>query len=204
MRLTVFGAGYVGLVTGACFADMGNHVTLVDVDTARVQGLREGRIPIYEPGLDAIIHRSTADGRMQFTTDAAPAVASAEVIFIAVGTPPSEDGSADLKHVLAVASTIGQHLAEPTIVVDKSTVPVGTADRVRETIAAQLAARKLDIAFAVASNPEFLKEGAAIDDFMRPDRIVVGCEDASAIAALKSLYAPFSRNHEKLIVMGTR
>ena len=204
MRLTVFGAGYVGLVTGACFADMGNHVTLVDVDTARVQGLREGRIPIYEPGLDAIIHRSTADGRMQFTTDAAPAVASAEVIFIAVGTPPSEDGSADLKHVLAVASTIGQHLAEPTIVVDKSTVPVGTADRVRETIAAQLAARKLDIAFAVASNPEFLKEGAAIDDFMRPDRIVVGCEDASAISTLKSLYAPFSRNHEKLIVMGTR
>lgn len=204
MRLTVFGAGYVGLVTGACFADMGNHVTLVDVDVSRVEGLREGRIPIYEPGLDAIIHRSSADGRMQFTTDAKPAIASAEVIFIAVGTPPSEDGSADLKHVLAVARTIGQHLVAPTIVVDKSTVPVGTADRVREAIAAELAARNLDIPFSVASNPEFLKEGAAIDDFMRPDRIVVGCEDAHAISLLKSLYAPFSRNHEKLIVMGTR
>jgi len=204
MRLTVFGAGYVGLVTGACFADMGNHVTLVDVDAARVEGLRQGRVPIYEPGLDAILHRSTADGRMLFTTEAGPAIESAEVIFIAVGTPPSEDGSADLKHVLAVARTIGKHLNKPSIIVDKSTVPVGTADRVRECIANELRERVLSINFAVASNPEFLKEGAAIDDFMRPDRIVVGCEDADAIATLKALYAPFSRNHEKLIVMGTR
>jgi UDPglucose 6-dehydrogenase len=204
MRLTVFGAGYVGLVTGACFADMGNHVTLVDVDVARIEGLKRGKVPIYEPGLDAIIARSSLDGRMAFTTDAAAAIASAEVLFIAVGTPPSEDGSADLQHVLAVAQTIGQHMLKRTVVVDKSTVPVGTADRVREAIAAELTRRGVQIDFAVASNPEFLKEGAAIDDFMRPDRIVVGCEDLDAIATLKSLYAPFSRNHEKLIVMGTR
>jgi len=204
MRLTVFGAGYVGLVTAACFAEMGNHVVCVDVDAERVARLSRGEVPIHEPGLAPLIERGLAQQRIRFTLDAADAMADAEVIFIAVGTPPGEDGSADLSHVLAVARTVGALLADRCVVVDKSTVPVGTADRVRETIAAELARRGVAHEFAVVSNPEFLKEGAAIGDFMRPDRIVIGSRDAWATEIMRALYAPFSRNHEKLIVMDVR
>ncbi|MCL4702983.1 MAG: UDP-glucose/GDP-mannose dehydrogenase family protein [Burkholderiales bacterium] len=204
MRLAVFGAGYVGLVTAACFAEMGNHVVCVDVDAERVARLSRGEVPIHEPGLAPLIERGLAQQRIRFTLDAADAMADAEVIFIAVGTPPGEDGSADLSHVLAVARTVGALLADRCVVVDKSTVPVGTADRVRETIAAELARRGVAHEFAVVSNPEFLKEGAAIGDFMRPDRIVIGSRDAWATEIMRALYAPFSRNHEKLIVMDVR
>ncbi len=204
MRLAVFGAGYVGLVTAACFAEMGNHVACVDVDEGRVEALRRGEVPIHEPGLAEMIVRGAERGRIRFTTDAREAIADAEVIFIAVGTPPNEDGAADLSHVLAVARTIGSLIEERVVVVDKSTVPVGTADRVRETIDAELARRGAQVEFAVVSNPEFLKEGAAIGDFMRPDRIVIGSSDAHAIDVMRNLYAPFSRNHEKLVVMSER
>lgn len=204
MRLAVFGAGYVGLVTGACFAEMGNHVACVDVDGARVERLRRGEVPIHEPGLAEMIVRGAEGDRIRFTTDARDAIADAEVIFIAVGTPPNEDGAADLSHVLAVARTIGSLIDSPVVVVDKSTVPVGTADRVRDAIDAELARRGLQVDFAVVSNPEFLKEGAAIGDFMRPDRIVIGSSDARAIEVMRNLYAPFSRNHEKLVVMSER
>jgi len=204
MRLAVFGAGYVGLVTAACFAEMGNHVACVDVDAGRVARLNRGEVPIHEPGLAPLLERGLAQKRIRFGTDAAAALADAEVVFIAVGTPPSEDGSADLSHVLAVARTIGSLLAARCVVVDKSTVPVGTADKVRETIAAELARRGVAHEFSVVSNPEFLKEGAAIGDFMRPDRIVIGSRDAWATEAMRALYAPFSRNHEKLIVMDVR
>ena len=204
MRLAVFGAGYVGLVTAACFAEMGNHVACVDVDAGRVARLNRGEVPIHEPGLAPLLERGLAQKRIRFGTDAADALAGTEVVFIAVGTPPSEDGSADLSHVLAVARTIGSLLAARCVVVDKSTVPVGTADKVRETIAAELARRGVAHEFSVVSNPEFLKEGAAIGDFMRPDRIVIGSRDAWATEAMRALYAPFSRNHEKLIVMDVR
>ena len=204
MRLAVFGAGYVGLVTAACFAEMGNHVACVDVDAGRVARLNRGEVPIHEPGLAPLLERGLAQKRIRFGTDAADALAGAEVVFIAVGTPPSEDGSADLSHVLAVARTIGSLMSARCVVVDKSTVPVGTADKVRETIAAELARRGVAHEFSVVSNPEFLKEGAAIGDFMRPDRIVIGSRDAWATEAMRALYAPFSRNHEKLIVMDVR
>ncbi len=204
MRLVVFGAGYVGLVTAACFAEMGNHVACVDVDADRVARLNRGEVPIHEPGLAPLLERGLAQQRIRFTLDAAEAMTGAEVAFIAVGTPPSEDGSADLSHVLAVARTIGSLLAERCVVVDKSTVPVGTADQVRATIAGELAKRGAAHEFSVVSNPEFLKEGAAIGDFMRPDRIVIGSRDDWATEVMRALYAPFSRNHEKLIVMGVR
>jgi UDPglucose 6-dehydrogenase len=204
MKVTIFGTGYVGLVTGACLAEMGNHVVCVDIDAAKVARLMRGDIPIYEPGLEAIVRRNHASGRLDFTTDAAAAVAHGEVIFIAVGTPPDEDGSADLQYVLAVARTIGMELDHSVVVVNKSTVPVGTADRVREVVAAALAARHAAIEFDVVSNPEFLKEGAAVEDCLRPDRIIVGASSARAVAALHKLYAPFNRNHDRMVVMDER
>jgi UDPglucose 6-dehydrogenase len=204
MRVTIFGTGYVGLVTGACLAEMGNHVVCVDIDTAKVERLKRGEIPIFEPGLEAIVRRNHASGRLDFTTDAAPAIAHGELIFIAVGTPPDEDGSADLQYVLAVAGAIGRHLDRYAVVVNKSTVPVGTADRVREAVAAELAARHATVEFDVVSNPEFLKEGAAVDDCLRPDRIIVGASSARAVAVLRKLYAPFNRNHDRMVVMDER
>ncbi len=204
MRVTVFGTGYVGLVTGTCLAEVGNHVVCVDVDHAKVAGLNEGVIPIYEPGLEDMVLANHRAGRLEFNTDAAAAVDHGEIIFIAVGTPPDEDGSADLQYVLAVARSIGQHLTRPVVVVNKSTVPVGTADRVRAAIAAQLAERGVAIGFEVVSNPEFLKEGAAVNDCMRPDRIVLGSRSAPAVEQMKRLYAPFNRNHERIVVMDER
>jgi UDPglucose 6-dehydrogenase len=204
MRVTIFGSGYVGLVTGACFADAGNDVLCVDIDAAKIEGLNRGEIPIHEPGLDALIRRNVEAGRLKFTTDAAAGVAHGLFQLIAVGTPPDEDGSADLRYVLAVAHTIGTHLTDYRIVIDKSTVPVGTADRVREEIARTLAARGEHIEFDVVSNPEFLKEGAAINDFMRPDRVVVGTDNPRTTELLRSLYEPFTRNHDRLIVMDIR
>ncbi len=204
MRVTLFGTGYVGLVTGTCLADVGHDVVCVDIDAARIAGLERGEVPIFEPGLTALVRANHAAGHLRFTTDAAAALAHAEIVFIAVGTPPGEDGSADLTHVLTVARTIGRHLDRPGIIVNKSTVPVGTADRVRETIAAGLAARGVDLAFDVASNPEFLKEGDAVNDFMRPDRIVVGASNPAVVERLKRLYAPFNRNHERIVVMDVR
>ncbi len=204
MRVAIFGTGYVGLVTGTCLAEVGHQVLCVDVDTAKVQGLQNGVIPIYEPGLEPMVKANHAAGRLDFTTDAARAIAHGGVIFIAVGTPPDEDGSADLRHVLEVARSIGRHLERPAVVVDKSTVPVGTADRVREAIAVELAARGADIAFDVVSNPEFLKEGDAVNDCMRPDRIVIGSNSAQAVDVLRRLYAPFNRNHERIVAMDVR
>ena len=204
MRVSIFGTGYVGLVTGTCLAEVGNQVTCVDVDVVKIEGLRRGEMPIYEPGLEELVVANHAAKRLLFSTDAAAAIASAEIIFIAVGTPPDEDGSADLRHVLAVARRIGEHLARQVVIVNKSTVPVGTADRVRETIRTELATRGVDIAFDVASNPEFLKEGDAVKDCMRPDRIVIGSESAHAIEQLKRLYAPFNRNHERIVQMDVR
>ena len=204
MRLTLFGSGYVGLVSGACFADAGNRVLCVDVDAEKIARLQRGEVPIHEPGLAPMIERNVRAGRLRFTTDATAGVAHGEVILIAVGTPPGEDGSADLRHVLAVARTIGAHLDGYRIVVDKSTVPVGTADRVRTEIAAALAARGVTHDFDVVSNPEFLKEGAAIGDFMKPDRVVVGTDSPRAIEVMRALYDPFTRNRERLIVMDAR
>ena len=189
MRVAIFGTGYVGLVTGTCLAEVGHDVVCVDVDAAKVEGLKNGIIPIYEPGLEPMVKANHAAGRLHFTTDAAAAVAHGDIVFIAVGTPPDEDGSADLQYVLAVARTIGRHIERPTVVVDKSTVPVGTADKVREAIAAELAARGAEVAFDVVSNPEFLKEGDAVADCMRPDRIVVGADSASAVARMRSVQA---------------
>jgi UDPglucose 6-dehydrogenase len=179
-------------------------VVCVDIDAAKVDGLNHGVIPIYEPGLEPMVNANRAAGRLHFTIDAAAGITHGDVIFIAVGTPPDEDGSADLKYVLAVANTIGAHLARPAVIVDKSTVPVGTADKVRATIAAALAARNADVAFDVVSNPEFLKEGAAVEDCMRPDRIVIGADSAAAIDKLKRLYAPFNRNHDRIVAMDVR
>ncbi len=204
MKITVFGAGYVGLVTGACLAEMGNHVLCVDVDPRKIDMLQRGEVPIHEPGLDKLIERNAAAGRLQFTTDAAAAVAHGTLQFIGVGTPPDEDGSADLQYVLAVARTIGQHMTDYKVVVDKSTVPVGTADKVRAAIAEQLAARGAPMSYAVVSNPEFLKEGAAIDDFMKPDRIVIGSDDDRATLLMRAVYSPFMRNSDRLVVMDVR
>ena len=204
MKVSVFGTGYVGLVSGACLAEMGHEVMCVDVDQAKIDGLNAGRIPIYEPGLEPMVKRNHERKTLHFTTDAAAAVAFGQIIFIAVGTPPDEDGSADLRYVLAVAGTIGEHMDGHRIVVDKSTVPVGTADKVRARIAEALGARGESYSFDVVSNPEVLKEGAAIEDFMKPDRIVVGTDSQTATAAMRKLYAPFSRQHDKLIVMDVR
>ena len=204
MKVSVVGTGYVGLVTGACLADMGNQVLCLDVDAAKVQGLNEGRVPIYEPGLEAVVHRNREAGRLAFTTDAAASVAHGALQMIAVGTPPGEDGSADLQHVLDAARAIGRLMNEYRVIVNKSTVPVGTADKVKDEIKKELGKRRSDVPFAVVSNPEFLKEGAAVEDFMRPDRILVGSDDARATALLRELYAPFQRNHERLILMGVR
>jgi len=204
MRITIFGTGYVGLVTGACFAESGNHVMCVDVDAAKIEGLRNGVIPIYEPGLEELVEQNTRAGRLSFTTDAEEGVEHGLFLFIAVGTPPLADGSPDLRYVESVSRTIGQYLTHPALVVDKSTVPVGTADHVRNVIAEQLRLRGVDVHFDVVSNPEFLKEGAAIDDFMKPDRIVVGAEKADSIELMRKLYQPFNRNHNRFIVMDTR
>ncbi|MCB1919446.1 MAG: nucleotide sugar dehydrogenase [Candidatus Competibacteraceae bacterium] len=204
MKITIFGSGYVGLVTGACFAEVGNDVLCVDVDPHKVAMLQRGEIPIHEPGLDDVVRRNGASGRLRFTTEVAEGVAHGLFQFIAVGTPPDEDGSADLQHVRAVARSIGQYVQDYRVVIDKSTVPVGTADIVRETIAGVLAERGQDIPFSVVSNPEFLKEGAAVADFMRPDRIIVGNDDHRATVLLRNLYAPFNRNHDRLIEMDVR
>lgn len=204
MRVTIFGTGYVGLVTGTCLAEVGNHVICVDVDQAKVQGLNKGIVPIYEPGLESLVLANHAAKRIEFTTDAAAAIEHGDIIFIAVGTPPDEDGSADLRHVLAVAKTIGNHINRAAIVVNKSTVPVGTADKVKASIAEQLKARQTDIAFEVVSNPEFLKEGDAVKDCMRPDRIVIGTDSKNALEQMKRLYAPFNRNHERIVGMDVR
>ena len=204
MRLTVIGTGYVGLVTGACFAEMGNNVTCVDVDEKKITNLKQGILPIYEPGLDDIVKANYEAGRLQFTTSLAQAMDDSNVYFISVGTPPDEDGSADLQYVLAVAREIGQNLNKYSLIVDKSTVPVGTAEKVEQEISAQLKQRGIDIEFDVISNPEFLKEGAAIDDFMRPDRIIVGVESEKARELMQELYVPFNRNHQRVIFMGVR
>lgn len=204
MRVAIFGTGYVGLVTGTCLAEVGHDIICVDIDAAKVEGLNNGVIPIYEPGLEPMVKANHAAGRLRFTTDAAEAIAHGEVIFIAVGTPPDEDGSADLQYVLAVARTIGQHIQRPTVVVDKSTVPVGTADRVGDAIQAELQKRGVGLPFDVVSNPEFLKEGDAVKDCMRPDRIVIGANNPAAVEKLKRLYAPFNRNHERIVVMDVR
>ncbi|MCF7751771.1 UDP-glucose/GDP-mannose dehydrogenase family protein [Bacillus subtilis subsp. subtilis] len=204
MRVAIFGTGYVGLVTGTCLADVGHQVVCVDIDQAKVDGLNQGVIPIYEPGLEPMVKANHAASRLAFTTDAASAIAHGQVIFIAVGTPPDEDGSADLQYVLAVARTIGTHMAVPTVVVNKSTVPVGTADKVRAAIAEVLAARGVEIAFDVVSNPEFLKEGDAVADCLRPDRIVVGASNPDSVALMRRLYAPFNRNHDRVVEMDVR
>ncbi len=204
MKITMIGTGYVGLVTGACFAEVGNHVMCLDLDAEKIRILNEGGIPIHEPGLAELVQRNRAAGRLSFTTDVKQAVEFGALQFIAVGTPPDEDGSADLKHVVAAARSIGRHMPAHRVVVDKSTVPVGTAERVHSAIAEELKARSVDIDFAVVSNPEFLKEGAAIDDFMRPDRIVIGSDDDIATRAMRALYAPFQRNHERILVMDVR
>jgi len=204
MLITVFGTGYVGLVTGACLADAGHEVTCVDVDQTKIDGLKRGIIPIYEPGLEQIVIENYHAGRLHFTTDAAEAVKFGEVQFIAVGTPPDEDGSADLRYVLTVARTIAEHMDAPKIVVDKSTVPVGTADKVSAAIAEVLASRSSDIPYEVCSNPEFLKEGSAIEDFTKGARIVVGTQSDWVINRMRECYAPYNRNHEKLMFMDVR
>ena len=204
MRLTIFGSGYVGLVQGACMAEMGNHVVCYDIDEEKIAQLNKGEIPIYEPGLEAYVERNVAAGRLEFTTDVGKAVGHGLFQFIAVGTPPDEDGSADLKHVLAVARAIGENLKDYRIVVDKSTVPVGTADKVKAEIARVLKERGKSVEFDVVSNPEFLKEGAAINDFMKPDRIIVGTDNPRTTELLRSLYEPFNRNHDRLISMDIR
>ncbi len=204
MRISIVGSGYVGLVSGAGLSEVGHHVLCMDIDEQRINGLRHGVIPIFEPGLESMLRENAAQGRIDFTTSLTAAVAHADILLIAVGTPPGEDGSADLSHVLSVASGIGQCLENPLLVVIKSTVPVGTCEKVKGAIEAELRQRGTEVAFHVASNPEFLKEGAAIADFMKPDRIVVGTESAEAEHLLRELYAPFNRNHEKLLCMDVR
>jgi UDPglucose 6-dehydrogenase len=204
MRVTIFGSGYVGLVTGACLADAGNHVVCVDVDAAKTERLKRGDVPIHEPGLEALIRRNADAERLEFTTDAARGVEHGLFQVIAVGTPPNEDGSADLSHVLTVARTIGTHMSRYAIVITKSTVPVGTADKVRAELARTLSARGAALEFDVVSNPEFLKEGAAIGDFMKPDRVVIGTDNPRTTELMRALYEPFIRNHDRLIVMDIR
>ncbi|OGU52623.1 MAG: UDP-glucose 6-dehydrogenase [Hydrogenophilales bacterium RIFOXYA1_FULL_63_33] len=204
MKITVIGTGYVGLVTGTCLAEVGNEVLCLDVDPNKIEILKSGGIPIYEPGLEDMVKRNVAAGRLHFTTDIEESVAFGQIQFIAVGTPPDEDGSADLQYVVAAACNIGRHMTDYKLVVDKSTVPVGTADKVRAALTEELAKRGVAIEFNVASNPEFLKEGAAVDDFMKPDRIVIGTDSERATALLRQLYAPFQRNHDRLTVMDVR
>ena len=204
MKLTIIGTGYVGLVTGACFAEMGNTVTCVDIDKKKIDNLKNGILPIYEPGLEAVVTNNYRNGRLQFCASLSDPVAGAGVYFIAVGTPPGEDGSADLQYVLAVAREIGRHIRDYTIVVNKSTVPVGTADKVSTAIRDELVKRSAKVAYDVVSNPEFLKEGAAVEDFMRPDRVIVGTDSEPVRKAMRDLYLPFMRNHERLLFMGVR
>jgi len=204
MKITIIGTGYVGLVTGTCLAEVGNDVLCLDVDERKIDMLKQGGIPIYEPGLEDMVKRNVAAGRLHFTTNVEESVAFGNVQFIAVGTPPDEDGSADLKYVVAAARNIGKHMQDYKVIVDKSTVPVGTADKVRAAVSEELAKRGSQLGFAVASNPEFLKEGAAVEDFMRPDRIVIGTDDSKALEIMRAIYAPFQRNHERLIAMDIR
>lgn len=204
MKITVIGTGYVGLVSGACLSEVGNDVMCLDVDPGKIKILKDGGIPIFEPGLKEMVQRNVAAGRLHFTTDVELATHFGTVQFIAVGTPPGEDGSADMKYVVAAAECIGRHMTDYKVIVDKSTVPVGTADRVKAAVSGELAKRAVDIPFSVVSNPEFLKEGAAVEDFMRPDRIVVGCADETGVHYMRGLYAPFQRNHDRLIVMDLR
>lgn len=204
MKVTVIGTGYVGLVSGTCLAEVGNDVLCLDLDAAKINILNQGGIPIHEPGLEAMVKRNVEAGRLRFTTNIEESVAHGAIQFIAVGTPPDEDGSADLQYVVAAARNIGKSMQEYKVIVDKSTVPVGTADKVRAAIREELDKRGAKLDFSVVSNPEFLKEGAAIEDFMRPDRIVVGTDDDRATQAMRNLYAPFQRNHERLIVMDVK
>ena len=204
MDVTIFGSGYVGLVTGACLAEVGNNVLCIDVDPGKIAVLDGGGIPIYEPGLDELVKKNRDAGRLSFSTDSAAGVAHGLFQFIAVGTPPDEDGSADLRHVLSVARTIGEHIATYRVLVDKSTVPVGTADKVADAVRAAQRARGIDVDFDVVSNPEFLKEGAAIEDFMRPDRIIVGTDNPRTGELLRALYSPFNRNHDRVMLMDVR
>lgn len=204
MNITIIGSGYVGLVSGACFAQMGNHVTCVDIDSKKIDELKKGITPIYEPGLERLLQENTQNKTIAFTTDLAHSLKNAQLVFIAVGTPMGDDGSADLQYVLAVAKNIGQNLEKYTVIIDKSTVPVGTADNVTATIQAELDKRHLDIEFDVVSNPEFLKEGAAIDDFMTPDRVVIGASTERAMNTMRELYTPFMKSHDRFIAMDVR
>jgi len=204
MNITVIGTGYVGLVSGTCLAEVGNHVLCIDIDQSKIDMLDNGEIPIYEPGLEELVKKNVDAGRLSFSSDVSKGVEFGSILFIAVGTPPDEDGSADLKHVLAVASDIGKHMNEYRVVVTKSTVPVGTADKVRNAVTAALEEKGSTTEFSVVSNPEFLKEGAAVDDFLKPDRIVVGADDDRAVEMMRELYAPFNRNHERVIIMDIR
>ena len=204
MKLTVIGTGYVGLVSGACFAEMGNSVTCVDTDEKKINGLKKGVVPIYEPGLEDIVVSNIKGGRLHFSTSIKDPAADSNIFLIAVGTPPNEDGSADLRHVLEVARDIGRHISRYSVIVNKSTVPVGTADRVRAAIQQELKQRSLDIPFDVVSNPEFLKEGGAVEDFMRPDRVIVGTDSKRARKIMHDLYMPFMRTHERLLFMGVK
>jgi UDPglucose 6-dehydrogenase len=201
LKISIIGTGYVGLVTGTCLAEVGNDVMCLDVDANKIAILKQGGIPIYEPGLEDMVKRNVAAGRLHFTTDIAESAAHGAIQFIAVGTPPDEDGSADLQYVVAAARGIGKHMSDYRVIVDKSTVPVGTADKVRAAVQEELDRRGAKIPFSVVSNPEFLKEGAAVEDFMRPDRIVIGTDDARAVELMRALYAPFQRNHERIIAM---
>jgi len=204
VKITIIGTGYVGLVCGACLADLGNDVLCLDLDQSKINALRAGRIPIFEPGLEGLVQRNATAGRLRFTTDVEESVRHGVVQFIAVGTPPDEDGAADIRHVLSAARSIGRHMQEYKLVVDKSTVPVGTADRVKAVIDAELKIRNAALPFSVVSNPEFLKEGAAVEDFMKPDRIIIGSDDERATQMMRSLYAPLQRNHERTLVMDPR
>ena len=204
MKITIVGTGYVGLVTGACLAEMGNHVMCLDVDAKKIQTLEEGGLPIHEPGLLEMVTRNRSAGRLQFTTNIAAAVGHGTLQFIGVGTPPEENGSADLQYVLAAARNIGRHMTDYKVIVNKSTVPVGTGSQVKQAVAQELSNRGLSMEFAVVSNPEFLKEGAAVEDFMRPDRIIVGADDERAVLLMRALYSPFTRNHDRLMLMDVK
>ncbi len=204
MKITIFGTGYVGLVTGACLADVGHDVLCMDVDQAKIDKLLNGHIPIFEPGLEGIVKHTVEAGRLHFTTDAEAAVAHGVLQFIAVGTPPDEDGSADLQYVTAVARSIGQHMTDYKVIINKSTVPVGTGDKVKDAARAELDKRGLELEFDVVSNPEFLKEGAAINDFMKPDRIIIGSDSERAQDLLREVYYPFNRSHDRMIYMDIR
>ena len=204
MKITIIGTGYVGLVSGACLADLGNDVLCLDLDKRKIALLESGGIPIHEPGLEALVQRNAQAGRLHFTTDVERSVHHGTVQCIAVGTPPDEDGSADLRHVVEAARSIGRHMRDYKVVADKSTVPVGTADRVREAIGEELKVRRVDVPYSVVSNPEFLKEGAAVEDFMKPDRVVIGADDERATQIMRAVYAPFQRNHERMLVMDVR